>query len=418
MSEMIHVGMAGLGTVGSGVYRVLNRNSEHIVESIGHGVKIKRVVCRNLQKARNLVADTVELSCDWRSLVNDPEIEIVIEVMGGIEPAKSLILEALRQGKNVITANKALLAMHGDEIFQVAKACGRTVAFEASVAGGIPIIKTLREGLVANRIEWIAGIINGTTNYILTMMQSKGISFQQALKQAQSLGYAEADPTFDIEGYDAGHKIAILSALAFGTQFHFDSRHIQGITHVELSDITYADALGYCLKLIAMAKLTDKGIDCRVHPTLVPKSSFFAGINDVMNAVVVKADAVNRIMLAGPGAGSEPTASAIIADLVDMIRQIEPREVVFRKTSTTWVEMSETQSEYYLRCCASVLTPSQMKELFNQYGIGCRRLEVFGDDLTVLTNETQEKTMQSLFNEILSMQGHSKDPVLLRMANF
>ena len=318
--EAVKIGIAGLGTVGGGTYAVLKRNAQELSRRAGAPIEVKTVVCRNIDRARGIVDERVTLSKDWHDLVNDPEIDIVVEVMGGIEPAKSLVLEAIAAGKHVVTANKALLALHGNEIFTAAAEKGVAVSYEAAVAGGIPIIKSLREGLAANRIEWIAGIINGTCNFILSTMRDKGLSFEEALAQAKALGYAEADPTFDIEGIDAAHKITLLSALAFGTPVNFDAVTVEGITKLTATDIRYAENMGYRIKLLGITKRTEHGIELRVHPALVPMRRLLANVEGVMNAVVVKGDAVGSTLFYGRGAGAEPTASAVVADLVDIVR--------------------------------------------------------------------------------------------------
>ena len=355
--QAVKIGIAGFGTVGGGTYAVLKRNAAELARRAGAPLEITRVVCRNIDRARGIVDDRVTLSKDWQDLVNDPEIAIVVEVMGGIEPAKSLVLEAIAAGKHVVTANKALLALHGDEIFSAAAQKGVAVCYEAAVAGGVPIIKSLREGLAAHRIEWIAGIINGTCNFILSTMRDKGLSFDEALTQAQELGYAEADPTFDIEGIDAAHKITLLSALAFGTPVNFKAAHIEGITKLSATDIRYAENLGYRIKLLGITRRTDKGIELRVHPALVPMRRLLANVEGVMNAVVVKGDAVGSTLFYGRGAGSEPTASAVAADLVDIVRMTAAGDVQALKpapyneeaTQLGWLSMRDTVSSYYMR---------------------------------------------------------------------
>ena len=355
--QAVKIGIAGFGTVGGGTYAVLKRNAAELARRAGAPLEITRVVCRNIDRARGIVDDRVTLSKAWQDLVNDPESAIVVAVMGGIEPAKSLVLEAIAAGKHVVTANKALLALHGDEIFSAAAQKGVAVCYEAAVAGGVPIIKSLREGLAANRIEWIAGIINGTCNFILSTMRDKGLSFDEALTQAQELGYAEADPTFDIEGIDAAHKITLLSALAFGTPVNFKAAHIEGITKLSATDIRYAENLGYRIKLLGITRRTDKGIELRVHPALVPMRRLLANVEGVMNAVVVKGDAVGSTLFYGRGAGSEPTASAVAADLVDIVRMTAAGDVQALKpapyneeaTQLGWLSMRDTVSSYYMR---------------------------------------------------------------------
>jgi len=357
--KAVKIGLAGIGTVGGGTYTVLSRNSDLMVRRAGAPIEVSRVVCRNLDKARKLVGKNVEVSGDWRSITEDPEIEIAVELMGGIEPARTFILTAIAAGKHVVTANKALLAKHGNEIFEAAERKGVIVAFEAAVAGGIPIIKALREGLAANRVEWIAGIINGTSNYILSTMRDEGITFADALARAQKLGYAEADPTFDIEGVDAAHKLTLLSAIAFGTPVNFDAAHIEGISSLSATDIGYAEKFGYRIKLLGITRRRENdGVELRVHPTLVPTRRLIANVEGVMNAVLVKGDAVGHSLYYGRGAGAEPTASAVIADLVDVVRMLGAAKehqvpVLGARVSymekPNWLSMDETVSSYYLR---------------------------------------------------------------------
>ena len=316
----IQVGLLGIGTVGSGTFRVLQRNQEEIRRRAGRGIAITMVADLDTERARGIVGDRAQVVADARQVIANPAIDIVIELIGGYGIARTLVLEAIAAGKHVVTANKALLAVHGNEIFAAARARGVMVAFEAAVAGGIPIIKALREGLTANRIEWVAGIINGTTNFILSEMRSKGLDFGAVLKEAQRLGYAEADPTFDIEGIDAAHKATIMSAIAFGVPVQFDKAHVEGITGLQAADIRYAEQLGYRIKLLGITKRMPGGIELRVHPTLVPRDRLIANVEGAMNAVVVHGDAVGTTLYYGKGAGAEPTASAVVADLVDITR--------------------------------------------------------------------------------------------------
>ncbi|WP_374675875.1 homoserine dehydrogenase [Ideonella sp.] len=316
----IQVGLLGIGTVGSGTYKVLQRNQHEIQRRAGRGIEIAMVADLDVARARSIVGDGVEVVADARAIIANPAIDIVVELIGGYGVAKALVLEAIAAGKHVVTANKALLAVHGNEIFAAAREKGVMVAFEAAVAGGIPIIKALREGLTANRIEWIAGIINGTTNFILSEMRDKGLDFATVLKEAQRLGYAEADPTFDIEGVDAAHKATIMSAIAFGVPVQFDKAHVEGITQLAATDIRYAEQLGYRIKLLGITRRREQGIELRVHPTLVPAKRLIANVEGAMNAVVVQGDAVGTTLYYGKGAGSEPTASAVVADLVDITR--------------------------------------------------------------------------------------------------
>jgi len=316
----IQVGLLGMGTVGSGTFNVLRRNQEEIQRRAGRGIEITMVADLDVAKAQALVGPQIKVVSDARQIIANPEIDIVVELIGGYGIAKSLVMEAISAGKHVVTANKALLAVHGTEIFAAAHAKGVMVAFEAAVAGGIPIIKALREGLTANSIQWVAGIINGTTNFILSEMRDKGLDFDVVLKEAQRLGYAETDPTFDIEGVDAAHKATLMSALAFGIPVQFDKAYIEGITKLGAADIKYAEQLGYRIKLLGITKRTDAGVELRVHPSLVPTQRLIANVEGAMNAVMVQGDAVGTTLYYGKGAGSEPTASAVIADLVDITR--------------------------------------------------------------------------------------------------
>ncbi len=316
----INVGLLGIGTVGGGTFTVLKRNEEEITRRAGRPIRITAVADKNLELARTVAGSGVRLTDDAFSVVADPEIDIVVELIGGYGVAKELVLKAIENGKHVVTANKALLAVHGNEIFAAAQSRGVMVAFEAAVAGGIPIIKALREGLSANRIQWLAGIINGTTNFILSEMRDKGLPFAEVLKEAQALGYAEADPTFDIEGVDAAHKATIMSAIAFGVPMQFEAAHVEGITSLDSVDIAYAEQLGYRIKLLGISRMRTEGIELRVHPTLIPAKRLIANVEGAMNAVVVHGDAVGATLYYGKGAGAEPTASAVIADLVDVTR--------------------------------------------------------------------------------------------------
>ena len=316
----LQVGLLGIGTVGSGTFGVLQRNREEIRRRAGRPIEIRIVADLDIARARALVGPDVPVVADARAVIADAEVDVVVELIGGYGIARTLVLEAIAAGKHVVTANKALLAVHGTEIFAAARERGVVVAFEAAVAGGIPIIKALREGLTANRIEWIAGIINGTTNFILSEMRGKGLDFDVVLQQAQRLGYAEADPTFDIEGVDAAHKATIMSAIAFGIPVQFERAHVEGITKLQAIDIRYAEQLGYRIKLLGIARRRESGIELRVHPTLVPATRLIASVEGAMNAVVVQGDAVGTTLYYGKGAGSEPTASAVIADLVDLAR--------------------------------------------------------------------------------------------------
>ena len=428
----IQVGLIGLGTVGAGTFHVLQRNQAEIRGRAGRGIEIAMVAARNAERAKAfqaIVGDGVPCVADPQQLVDNPDIDIVVELIGGIEPARSLVLKAIANGKHVVTANKALLALHGSEIFAAAREKGVTVAFEAAVAGGIPIIKALREGLTANRIEWIAGIINGTTNFILSEMRSKGLDFATVLKEAQRLGYAESDPTFDIEGVDAAHKLTIMSAIAFGVPVQFDKAHVEGISSLQATDIKYAEQLGYRIKLLGITKRAERfdangkavgGVELRVHPSLVPAKRLIANVEGAMNAVVVQGDAVGTTLYYGKGAGSEPTASAVIADLVDIARlhTADPEHRVphlaFQPDSmsnTPILPMAQVLTCFYLRLCvadqAGVL--SRITTILAEHDISIdavlQRESADGErqtDLIILTHDTVEGRM----NEALAkMQG-------------
>ncbi|SFD36620.1 homoserine dehydrogenase [Paracidovorax konjaci] len=415
----IQVGLLGIGTVGSGVFNVLKRNQEEIRRRAGRGIEIASVADLDVERARAVVGDAAQVVADARAVIANPDIDIVVELIGGYGVAKALVLEAIAAGKHVVTANKALLAVHGTEIFAAASAKGVMVAFEAAVAGGIPIIKALREGLTANRIQWIAGIINGTTNFILSEMRGKGLDFDVVLKEAQRLGYAEADPTFDIEGVDAAHKATIMSAIAFGIPVQFDKAYVEGITKLSAADIRYAEQLGYRIKLLGIAKRREGGVELRVHPSLVPAKRLIANVEGAMNAVVVQADAVGTTLYYGKGAGSEPTASAVIADLVDIARlaAADPEHRVphlaFQahtldeaRDALPVLPMAEVVTSYYLRLRvadeAGVL--AKVTGLLAGAGISIDAVlqreadEVGGEgathtDLIILTHDTREGTM-------------------------
>ena len=354
----INVGLLGIGTVGGGTFAVLERNREEISRRAGCAITMKMVADKEVDKARRIVGARATVTADALEVVNHPDIDIVVELIGGTTVAKDLILRAIANGKHIVTANKALLARHGNEIFAAAQKQDVMVAFEAAVGGGIPIIKSLREGLSANRIEWIAGIVNGTCNFILSEMRERGASFDNALKEAQRLGYAEADPTFDIEGVDAAHKTTIMAAIGFGIPMRFESAYVEGISGLQQDDIRYAEELGYRIKLLGITRRRSKGIELRVHPTLVPARRLIASVEGVMNAILVKGDAVGQTMYYGAGAGAEPTASAVVADLVDVARMLtadpEHRVPHFafqpgQLADTPILPMGEVETRYYLR---------------------------------------------------------------------
>ena len=413
--KSIKVGLLGIGTVGGGVFNVLKRNHDEILRRAGIGIEIAMVADLDTARAQTMVGPGVLVVADARAVIANPEIDIVVELIGGYGIAKQLVLEAIEAGKHVVTANKALLAVHGTEIFSAAHRKGVMVAFEAAVAGGIPIIKSLREGLTANRIEWIAGIINGTTNFILSEMRDKGLDFDVVLKEAQRLGYAEADPTFDIEGVDAAHKASLMSAIAFGVPVQFDKAYIEGITKLGAQDIKYAEQLGYRIKLLGITKKTARGIELRVHPTLVPNKRLIANVEGAMNAVMVHGDAVGTTLFYGKGAGSEPTASAVIADLVDIARlhtaasaQRVPH-LAFQPdamSDTPVLSMGEVVTSYYLRLnvadeagvLAKVTGILAAADISIDAMLQREADEVGGEgstqtDLIILTHDTREGTM-------------------------
>ncbi|CAB3720960.1 homoserine dehydrogenase [Trinickia soli] len=421
--EPIKVGLLGFGTVGSGTFTVLRRNQEEIKRRAGRGIEVARIAVRNPAKARAALGDfvnTVDVGSDFESVVDDPAIDIVAEMIGGTGIARELVLRAIAHGKHVVTANKALLAVHGTEIFEAARAKGVMVAFEAAVAGGIPIIKALREGLTANRIQSITGIINGTTNYILSEMRERGLDFATALKQAQALGYAEADPTFDVEGVDAAHKLTIMSAIAFGIPMQFDRAHIEGISKLASIDIKYAEDLGYRIKLLGITRRTERGIELRVHPTLISAKRLLANVEGAMNAVEVHGDAVGATLYYGKGAGAEPTASAVVADLVDVTRlhtadpghrvphlAFQPQSV----SDTPVLPIDEVMSGYYLRLRVADVTGvlADITRILADAGISIDALlqkesEQIADngetDVVIITHDTLEKNVNAAIARI------------------
>lgn len=429
----IKVGLLGIGTVGSGVFHVLQRNQQEIMRRAGRGIEITMIAARNTERARKICGDTIQVVAQASDVVNNPEIDIVVELIGGYETARELVLQAIANGKHVVTANKALLAIHGNEIFKAAQEKGVMVAFEAAVAGGIPIIKALREGLTANRIEWIAGIINGTTNFILSEMRDKGLSFQEVLKQAQELGYAEADPTFDIEGVDAAHKATIMASIAYGIPMQFDKAYVEGITQLEAIDIQFAEELGYRIKLLGIAKRVAEGVELRVHPTLVPAKRLIANVEGAMNAVLVQSDAVGTTLYYGKGAGSEPTASSVIADLVDVTRlaTADPEHRVphlaFQPDAISnlpILPIEEVTTSYYLRMhvedrpgvLADVtriladLTISIDAMLQKEPGDGATRT-----DIIILTHQTKEKHIIAAIEKIEQLATVSGKVTKLRL---
>ena len=417
----IHIGILGVGTVGGGTFTVLKRNSEEIARRAGRKIIVKMIADKDLQKARELAGNEAMITDNAHEVTCSPDIDIVVELIGGQTIAKELILEAIAHGKHVVTANKALLANHGTEIFAMAREKGVIVAFEAAVAGGIPIIKALREGLTANRITWIAGIINGTANFILSEMREKGLSFNDVLGQAQKLGYAEADPTYDIEGIDAAHKITLMSAIAFGIPVQFDKVYTEGITKLTGEDIRYAEELGYRIKLLGITKRVAKGIELRVHPTLIPNKRLIANVEGVMNAVVVKGDAVGATLYYGAGAGAEPTASSVIADLVDVTR-MQTADPMHRVPTLSFqpdllsdipvISMDDVETSYYLRMQV-VDKPGVMAEITriladHHISISAMIQKEASDDsdkvsIIMLTHITIEKSVNAAIKHIESL---------------
>ena len=432
--QAVKVGLLGLGTVGGGTVSVLNRNAEEIARRAGRGIQISHAAAKEYNADAITGLDKIEtISDDAFAVVNDPEVEIIIELIGGYSPAKELVLAAIENGKHVVTANKALIAIHGNEIFAAAQKKGVTVAFEAAVAGGIPIIKAMREGLAANQIQWAAGIINGTGNFILTEMSEKGRDFDSVLKEAQELGYAEADPSFDVEGIDAAHKLTIIGSIAFGIPLQFDKTYTEGIANIEQQDVVYAAELGYRIKHLGITRKTDKGIEMRVHPTLIPHRRLIANVDGVMNAVLVKGDAVGPTLYYGAGAGSEPTASAVIADVVDIVRALtsdpenrvphlafQPNEL----SDTSILPMEEVETAYYLRMQA-IDRPGVLAEvtaILGDLGISIEAIlqketEAGASHVPIifLTQRVQEKNMNKAIEKIKKLDVIEGDITRIRM---
>lgn len=402
MAEKLIVGMAGFGTVGSSVYQVLKRNAALIHARAGKQIEIKRVVCRKTDKVILQTQGNVIASNDLNSIIDDPSIFVVIEVMGGIEPAKTFILNALKNGKDVITANKALLATHGDEIFTEARKQNRSVFFEASVAGGIPVIKALREGLAGNQISEISGILNGTCNYILSAMHKTPLSFAEALKNAQQLGYAEADPTFDIEGLDTGHKLSILTSLAFGVPFHFDITAVEGIKGISSLDIQFAQKLGFVVKLLATVEKINDRLAYQVAPTLIPQNSILAQVSDAMNAVEIVGDAVGKTLFYGAGAGGEATASAVLADVIDIAKGHKSIVKPDSATVVTFLDNNEKRNKNYIRFNSSSLNDltNHVLPTLEKHQIVVEKIEEINENLVLLTQEIDEKTLQKALTEL------------------
>ncbi|MFK5914017.1 MAG: homoserine dehydrogenase [Woeseiaceae bacterium] len=431
--DPVKVGVLGLGTVGGGTVNVLQRNAEEIARRAGRGIVVTHAAARDLNKPRICSTEGITVTETAQDVVDDPEIAIVIELIGGDTLALDLVMRAIENGKHVVTANKALIAKHGNEIFAAAQAKGVIVAFEAAVAGGIPIIKAIREGLAGNRIEWLAGIINGTGNFILTEMRDKGRDFDDVLKEAQELGYAEADPEFDVEGIDAAHKLTILASIAFGIPLQFEKAFTEGITKITREDVTYAEELGYRIKHLGITRRTDKGIELRVHPTLIPERRLIANVDGVMNAVLVQGDAVGPTLYYGAGAGDEPTASAVVADIVDVVRVLtsDPENRVphlaFQPDSLSdlpILKMEEVETAYYLRMQAKdepgVL--ADVTHILGDRGISIEAIiqkEPEGDsteaNVIMLTHTVVEKQMNEAIQKIEALDTISGKVIRIRM---
>jgi len=429
----VNVGLLGLGTVGCGTINVLTRNAQEITRRAGRGIQITHAAARNLDAPRICSVEGVKLTTNASDVVNDPDVDVVVELIGGYEPALELVMQAISNGKHVVTANKALIAIHGDKIFKAAQDKGVTVAFEAAVAGGIPIIKAIREGLAGNTIEWLAGIINGTGNFILTEMRDKGRDFADVLAEAQRLGYAEADPTFDVEGIDAAHKLTILASIAFGIPLQFESTYTEGISRITSEDVDYATQLGYRIKHLGVSRRTDKGIELRVHPTLIPERRLIANVDGVMNAVLVKGDAVGPTLYYGAGAGADPTASAVVADLVDVVRALtsDPENRVphlaFQPdalSNTPILPITEIETAYYLRLHATdepgVL--AEVTRILGDKGISIEAIlqkepEANGDSVPIilLTNRVIEKHMDAAITQIEALQSIDDKVMRIRL---
>lgn len=431
--DAVKVGLLGLGTVGGGTVNVLTRNADEIARRAGRGIRIIQAAAREYDAGSISGLEQIDITDDAFAVVNNPDIEIVIELIGGYTPARELVLQAIENGKHVVTANKALIALHGNEIFAAAQKKGVTVAFEAGVAGGIPIIKAIREGLAANQIEWVAGIINGTGNFILSEMRDKGRDFEDVLAEAQALGYAEADPTFDVEGIDAAHKLTILSSIAFGIPLQFEKTYTEGITRIERQDVAFASELGYRIKHLGIAHKTDKGIEMRVHPTLIPERRLIANVDGVMNAVLVKGDAVGPTLYYGAGAGAEPTASAVVADVVDVVRALttdpenrvphlafQPNEL----SDLPILGMEDVETAYYLRMQVAdklgvmaeitrILADSEISiEAIQQKEPGEGDTQV---SLIMLTHEVPERQMNQAIEKIEALVAVTGPVVRIRM---
>lgn len=431
--KSVQVGLLGLGTVGGGTVNVLQRNAKEIARRAGRGIEVTHAAARQINKKRICDTDGIQLTVDPHEVVSNPDVDIVVELIGGDTLALELVMQAIENGKHVVTANKALIAKHGNEIFAAAQKKGVVVAFEAAVAGGVPIIKAIREGLSGNQIQWLAGIINGTGNFILTEMRDKGRDFADVLKEAQELGYAEADPTFDVEGIDAAHKLTILASIAFGIPLQFDKAYTEGIGNITRDDVSYAEELGYRIKHLGITKKTGKGIELRVHPTLIPERRLLANVDGVMNAILVQGDAVGPTLYYGAGAGDEPTASAVVADIVDVVRALtsDPENRVphlaFQAESlsdTPILSMDDVETAYYLRMNASdkpgVL--AEVTTILGDHDISIEAIiqkEPKGEKqeacVIMLTHKVLEKNMNDAINKIESLKAIHDKVTRIRM---
>jgi homoserine dehydrogenase len=431
--KAVNIGLLGLGTVGSGTLSVLQRNAKEITRRAGREIHVIAAAVRNASKSRDVDTNGLVLTEDPMEVVNNPDLEIVVELVGGEGMVFDAIMQALDNRKHVVTANKALIATHGNAIFEKAQSKGLMVAFEAAVAGGIPIIKSIREGLSANRIEWIAGIINGTSNFILTQMEEGGREFSEVLAEAQQLGYAESDPTFDIEGIDAAHKLTILASIAFGISLQFEKVYTEGITRITSEDITYARELGYRIKHLGIARKKDSGVELRVHPVLIPKKRLIANVNGVMNAVLVQSDAVGPTLYYGAGAGSEPTASAVVADLIDVVRAIttdpgnrvphlafQPDAII----DLPILEMEEIETAYYLRLSV-INRPGVMASIATIFGNSDISIDTIlqkgrgraNEDVTIimLTQNTIEANLVKAISQVEALDTVNGKVMLVRL---
>ena len=439
LKAQFNVGICGMGTVGGGTYTLLQSNQAEITRRLGKALKVTHVASRR----KNPLYDTnnVRFSTDVFAVVDDPEVDVIVEVLGGTEPALSVIMRAIENGKHVVTANKALIAVHGNDIFAAAKRKGVTVAYESAVAGGIPIIKALREGLAANSIQWLAGIINGTGNFILTEMAEKGRNFAEVLQEAQALGYAEADPTFDVEGIDAAHKLSILAANAFGIALQFDKVYTEGISKITSEDVSYAEELGYRIKHLGITRMTDKGIELRVHPTLISEQRLIANVNGVMNAVVVKGDSVGSTLYYGAGAGAKATASSVVADLIDIVRSAGDESkgtpgnvpsLAFDslRTDIPILSIEDIECEFYLRLSVydKIGVMAKISQLLTDHGINIEALiqkepdTTLGTDvfvpIVILTGKVEERQMNKAIAAIEALEQVVEKVTRIRIEQF